>query len=612
MAHGLTCSRTVDGGELQADGAPNATLAVAFAAADSFRDVHTLYVADPLCSPALARLTWRVRCVQEAAERVDIEHRAAPDTADAAVPVRFPAILCGCGSQCSLSSLLVCSTITGCGLTSLDSLLPSTAFADNAESLLLNLKDNAFTQVPSAVYALSMLSTLDLEQNDITQAQLTSAQFAFLSALDELLVDYDAFQNTNCAAGAVVYFSSNPEYSVCDPAAYASGSSGSSSANEGSATTSQRPALIAGTVAISVAIVVTLGARFWSIRSRKKRERETESSGASRPPSPDAEWYHILLGDPDDDQLENVRQLLEALHLESWHRNPALVSLGRPLLDNEASSLWLGSYRSDRVVIRKVPLDLPLKPSSCRHDPRFIEPTMLAHLQHPNIVRLLGVAYSKPLGLLVLTEFMDRSDLRTYLRAAGDEDAWWGTQRLEMALNVAQALLYLHSLQRVAHGALTAKCVLLDHEFTAKIGGFRRAWQLPEYGAPPPPIPSTLATFDDFRSLAPEVLMQNGTASTALDMYAFGTVLLELDSGRMPFEAAAKRNGWSDGELKTQLANGKAIEAMSLSRGCPPALQLVIRACLSPCASERPSASAMVAVLRSAVAHTAAQSSLGS
>lgn len=579
------------------------------------------------------------------------------------------------------------STLSGCALTSLSPLVAAPSLVRGVQ--MLNLAANALSAIPDAVYALPSLRSLSIEGNAISQERLNVSQYELLSALETFSADADAFQSSNCdGGGAVVYFASNPLFSVCDPAAYTSASSSSSSSSSASSAStssssggSQRPALIAGSVAISCGLLVALVAKLLADRRKRQRlkeeeeeeqqqlrirERVTESShGAlatmSPPSTPvagrdddddrsnsrDGEWYHILHGDPADDALPSVKSLLERCRLAAWHRDPALVTLEKPMSEFLASEgdqvelrtsttivsssnlrdLWLARYRDERVAVKRVILSGDRQGDAHR----LREPALLATLAHPNVLRLRGVSYSSSLGLLVLYELMDRGDLRSYLRSChadaarnssssdGDVDSarqtsWWGTRRLEIALDVARALLYLHSMQRVAHGALTSRAVLLNHEFAAKLAGFERFQPLPDYGAAPDDAGgagdrAATPTSDpnEFASLAPELLTQRQVgASEATDVYAFGALLLELDAGFPPFRAAARRHGWSDQELRQRLASVADASAldklMDVSPACPAALRILTASCLSHDPLERPTAAALVAVLKSVLA----------
>lgn len=479
----------------------------------------------------------------------------------------------------------------------------------------LSLANNALTTIPDGVYALESLRTLDVHNNAISSQQLDESQFAFLSALEAFNADSDAFQSVNCADGQVSYLESNPAIGVCNPAAVAAASdstSASGSASTGSTGgNSQRPAIIAGSVAISSGLLIALIARLASQRRRKKqqiRERSTESSQDNVSAAVDIimedivvdgvddDWYALL----EDDEAQTPKSAIQRLHLSQWRRDSTFLTFEKPMAEvfredgarDESSkppTMWLGRYREDRVAIRKIYTEDGVR----THDLRGA--ALLTRISHPNVLKLVGVSHSPEMGLVVLYEFMDRGDLRTYLQTtrrfqddtSGVHTAWWGPRCAEIALDVARALLHLHSLQRVAHTRLSARTVLLDHEFSAKISGLDHFQRLPEFGedhSRPPSVHSVDA-------VAPELLTHDSSASETTDVFAFGLLLVELDTSH-PVRA----------DLRTAAASTVEELTAEVSPECPAALRILMTACLSPDPQERPTAAALVSVLKSVVA----------
>ncbi|KAG6518255.1 hypothetical protein ZIOFF_021659 [Zingiber officinale] len=101
---------------------------------------------------------------------------------------------------------------------------------------------------------------------------------------------------------------------------------------------------------------------------------------------------------------------------------------------------------------------------------------------------------------------------------------------------VAAGLLYLHQdwEQVVIHRDIKASNVLLDEEFNARLGDFGLA-RLYDHGAD---LTSTNVV-GTMGYLAPE-LARTGKPSTAADVFAFGTFVLEVVCGRRPVSSSTE------------------------------------------------------------------------
>ncbi|KAF1774384.1 Protein kinase-like domain [Phytophthora cactorum] len=103
------------------------------------------------------------------------------------------------------------------------------------------------------------------------------------------------------------------------------------------------------------------------------------------------------------------------------------------------------------------------------------EMKLMLTLEHPRIVRLIGIAWDSPNDLCALIEFVPGGDLRALLNKYAETHRPIGFtyERAKIASDVAHALTYLHSLNPpVIHRDLKSKSILLTHELDAKITDF--------------------------------------------------------------------------------------------------------------------------------------------
>ncbi|KAH6558286.1 hypothetical protein KP509_1Z070800 [Ceratopteris richardii] len=95
---------------------------------------------------------------------------------------------------------------------------------------------------------------------------------------------------------------------------------------------------------------------------------------------------------------------------------------------------------------------------------------VLSHLRHPHVLALLGTCPER----CIMYEFMVNGNLEDRLHCRnGSTPLPWQT-RLRVCLEVATALLFLHSrVKPIVHGDLKLANILLDHHFVSKVTNIR-------------------------------------------------------------------------------------------------------------------------------------------
>lgn len=294
------------------------------------------------------------------------------------------------------------------------------------------------------------------------------------------------------------------------------------------------------------------------------------------------------------------------------------IAFDRLLRLSPTRQVWLCQYEGDELEVRQLVLvsppapressggDQPTSPekpastqpnaSSYQQLERFVaEIQLMASLEHPNVLRLLGVAWTGLRNVSAVTEHCERGDLRSLLRRFRRDSSFsWRQRKVPIARGVARGLLYLHSRSEpVLYQSLRALTVAVTDGWDPVLCEFAAA-----VGAANTPAELLAAGGGDAYWLAPEVL-SGEPVTPASDVFAFGVLVAELDAGGKP----PYRNIRSpdDGERMRPyqvlhlVANGSLRPR--LRADCPASVRALVAACLAQSPAQRPSAAQLVDML---------------
>uniref|UniRef100_A0A1J3DPL9 LysM domain receptor-like kinase 4 n=1 Tax=Noccaea caerulescens TaxID=107243 RepID=A0A1J3DPL9_NOCCA len=290
--------------------------------------------------------------------------------------------------------------------------------------------------------------------------------------------------------------------------------------------------VLAGVLGGALVLSAIGAAIFCLVKRRSKTQEETrnfDSFTAKKPPKSDQDQESEF--DPLDGLSGMVVDTLKVYKFNELRSATSDFTSSSSI----GGSGYIGKINGDGAMIKKI------------EGNASEEINLLSKLNHFNIIRLSGFCFHEGDWYLVY-EHASNGSLSDWIHS---KSLLSSTQRLQIALDIATGLNYLHNFADppYVHKDLNSGNVFLDYEFRAKIGNLGLARSTGEGEG----YVLTRHVEGTRGYLAPEYL-EHGLVSTKLDIYAFGVLLSEIVTGK------------DVSELKKEIDGGDAMEEL-LVRG---------------------------------------------
>nr|CAB3452407.1 unnamed protein product [Digitaria exilis] len=276
---------------------------------------------------------------------------------------------------------------------------------------------------------------------------------------------------------------------------------------------STKKTIAVGSAAAVVVVCITVAAVASITRIHRRRKRRNAG---------DSETGE---DDDDDDEVTSLPPLpREGLYIFSKAElMQATNGYDKKLLlgTGGAGKVYLGQLPSgQRVAIKRIY-------RAKKVSEFYAEVSVLAKLRHRNLTTLLGYSLSGDHHHALVYEYMAGGNLWHALFHDGGELLLPWLRRLEIAVDVAEGLAYLHGLTDgpVVHRDVKPTNVLLTETGAAKLSDFGVSRIVPEGGTHVSTEVRGTRGYVDPESFAA------GHVTEAADVYGFGVVLLELATG---------------------------------------------------------------------------------
>ncbi|KAL3985794.1 Protein tyrosine kinase family protein [Acanthocheilonema viteae] len=280
--------------------------------------------------------------------------------------------------------------------------------------------------------------------------------------------------------------------------------------------------------------------------------------------------YHLITKDPITDQSGAI--LLNAVLRQSWEIRHEQIEFKELLGEGAIFVVYKGKFKDDGKE-KEVAVKVHKGHSSDRKTVEQIcrEARIMRRLEHPNVVRLYGIAINKE-PIMLLMELLKDGSLDVFLATKGSTLSM--REKLYFCLDIASGLEFLHG-NGIIHRDISSRNCLVE-DMCVKISNFNLSREIrkqdEKYKI------TRLKQNLPIRWLAPETI-KSAIYTTKSDVFSYGILLWEVfTNGAEPY------CGMTVAEVVVNVKEGYRIPSPDTM---PKRLQALQRNCFATEASER-------------------------
>ncbi|GLE01435.1 hypothetical protein PINS_up010265 [Pythium insidiosum] len=431
----------------------------------------------------------------------------------------------------------------------------------NIQLEYIQLSGTSFSTLPTVLYERMYTTKLKVESLVISPPtgtqQLSSTEYARASS-NLMHSQSDVEFVGNCGASTKVKAG---HYAVCrsDP--------GQNSESE-TASSSTKEIVIAVVCGVLVIVLIALG---WFYIRRRHNSATTKRENQ----------FSYVTGEetlsPSSSETKDARvTVLDAPDVTTLKISMTELILGEEISQGAFGRVYEGSFKGEKVAVKRL---APHRRKDLKQFMSFVdEAKLMASMRHARIIKFVGIAWTSPFDLHVVTEYMDGGDLRGLLERYQEHrhPTGFSKDKLKIALHAAEGLAYLHALRpQVLHRDLKSRNVLLTAELDAKLIDFGVARERADH--------TMTVGVGTLRWMAPEV-MSGGHYGEAADVFSFGVILAELDTHELPYTVGGE-------PLRTETIVARVVMGtlrVAFSDTADTEVVALARECMAPSPADRP------------------------
>ncbi|KAF5458313.1 hypothetical protein F2P56_022348 [Juglans regia] len=193
-------------------------------------------------------------------------------------------------------------------------------------------------------------------------------------------------------------------------------------------------------------------------------------------------------------------------------------SLAKKIGQGGFGAVYYAELKGEKAAIKKMGMQASRE--------FLAELKVLTRVHHLNLVRLIGFCIEE--SLFLVYEYIENGNLSQHLRGSSGRDPLSWATRVQIALDSARGLEYIHehTVPVYIHRDIKSANILIDKNFHGKVADFGLT-KLTEGNT----SLSTHGLMGTFGYMPPEYA-QYGEVSPKVDVFAFGVVLYELISAK--------------------------------------------------------------------------------